>query len=322
MIRPSVNAWCLQSEAGLRARILSYGAVIQSLEVQIGGAYRDIVLGLQSEDQYIQSMTQRYPPFYGAIVGPHAGRIAHGQWPSTDISLEANDGPHHLHGASGSLSRLHWEAVGPVLNDRLTLRCITQAGSAGYPGSLETTVTYTLSGLQLRIEVQASVSAEMPVNLTQHSYFDLTGGRAGAAGHRLRVDSREVLVTEGMIPMGRRAPVSGEVPLALGLDQTYVLGPTRKAVLETQDLRLTAHTNQHCFHVFVGGPNVEDLPGKHGAPYGPASGICLENQGYPDAPNHPEFPNTLLKPGDPYVNWVTFNLECLHAQPLVHETLP
>lgn len=286
---------------------------MQSLEVQIGGAYRDIVLGLQSEDHYIQSMTHPYPPFYGAIVGPHAGRIAHGQWPGADIRLEANDGAHHLHGASGSLSRLHWEAVGPILNNRLTLRCITQAGSAGYPGSLEATVTYTLSGLQLRIEVQARVSAEMPVNLTQHSYFDLTGGRAGAAGHRLRVDSREALVTEGMIPTGRRAPVSGEVPLAHGLDQTFVLGPTRKAVLETEDLRLTACTNQDCFHVFVGGPNAKDLPGKHGAPYGPASGICLENQGYPDAPNHPEFPNTLLKPGETYVNWVTFNLERLHA---------
>jgi aldose 1-epimerase len=254
---------------------------------------------------------QPYPPFYGAIVGPHAGRIAHGYWPNSDVILQANDGPHHLHGASGSLSRLHWEVGGPVQKDRITLRCKTKTGVAGYPGSLEATVTYTLSGLQLRIVLQARVTAEMPVNLTQHNYFDLTGRRAGVAGHRLHLDSREILVTEGMIPTGRRAPVSGDVRLAHGLDQTYVLGASRKAVLETEDLRLTAFTNQDCFHVFVGGPNVEELPGKHGAPYGPGSGICLENQGYPDAPNHPEFPSTLLKPGDSYLNWATFNLERL-----------
>jgi len=200
---------------------------------------------------------------------------------------------------------------GPVQKDRITLRCKTKTGVAGYPGSLEATVTYTLSGLQLRIVLQARVTAEMPVNLTQHNYFDLTGRRAGVAGHRLHLDSREILVTEGMIPTGRRAPVSGDVLLAHGLDQTYVLGASRKAVLETEDLRLTAFTNQDCFHVFVGGPNVEELPGKHGAPYGPGSGICLENQGYPDAPNHPEFPSTLLKPGDSYLNWATFNLERL-----------
>jgi aldose 1-epimerase len=305
--------WILCSDAGLECHILSYGAVLHRLRVPVGSELRDVVLGLPTEADYVQSMTQAYPPFYGAIVGPHAGRIAHGQWPGTDIHLEANDGPHHLHGASGSLSRMHWEAVGSVHSDRLTLRCVSPTGAAGYPGSLETTVTYTLSELQLRIELAARVSAEMPVNLTQHSYFDLTGGRAGAAGHRLHLDSREVLVTEGMIPTGRRAPVSGEVPLAHGLDQTYVLGPTRKAILETQDLRLTAHTNQDCFHVFVGGPNAEDLPGKHGAPYGPASGICLENQGYPDAPNHPEFPNTLLKPGQTYVNWLTLAFEELKA---------
>jgi aldose 1-epimerase len=310
---PTPQSWTLRAASGLECHVLSYGAVLQRLRVPVGPELRDVVLGLPTEADYVQSMTHPYPPFYGAIVGPHAGRIAHGQWPESDIRLEANDGPHHLHGASGSLSRLHWEAVGSVHSDRLTLRCVSPAGAAGYPGSLETTVTYTLSGLQLRIELEARVSAEMPVNLTQHSYFDLTGGRAGAAGHRLRVDSREALVTEGMIPTGRRAPVSGEVPLAHGLDQTYVLGPTRKAILETQDLRLTAHTNQDCFHVFVGGPNAEDLPGKHGAPYGPASGICLENQGYPDAPNHPEFPNTLLKPGQTYVNWVTLDFEELPA---------
>ena len=301
----------MESEAGLRARILSFGAILQSMEIKIGGAYRDIVLGLQSEDHYVQSMMQPYPPFYGAIVGPHAGRIAHGYWPNSDVKLQANDGPHHLHGASGSLSRLHWEVGGPVQKDRITLRCKTKTGVAGYPGSLEATVTYTLSGLQLRIVLQARVTAEMPVNLTQHNYFDLTGRRAGVAGHRLHLDSREILVTEGMIPTGRRASVSGDVRLAHGLDQTYVLGASRKAVLETEDLRLTAFTNQDCFHVFVGGPNVEELPGKHGAPYGPGSGICLENQGYPDAPNHPEFPSTLLKPGDSYINWATFNLEHL-----------
>lgn len=202
---------------------------------------------------------------------------------------------------------------GPVQKDRITLRCKTKTGVAGYPGSLEATVTYTLSGLHLRIVLQARVTAEMPVNLTQHNYFDLTGRRAGVAGHRLHLDSREILVTEGMIPTGRRAPVSGDVRLAHGLDQTYVLGASRKAVLETEDLRLTAFTNQDCFHVFVGGPNVEELPGKHGAPYGPGSGICLENQGYPDAPNHPEFPSTLLKPGDSYLNWATFNLERLSS---------
>ena len=310
---PTPLSWTLRASSGLECHILSYGAVLQRLRVPVGHELRDVVLGLATEADYIQSMTHVYPPFYGAIVGPHAGRIAHGKWPESDVRLEANDGPHHLHGASGSLSRVHWEAVGPVHSDHLTLRSVTPAGAAGYPGSLDTTVTYTLSGLQLCIELVARVSAEMPVNLTQHSYFDLTGGRAGAAGHRLHLDSSEALVTEGMIPTGRRAPVSGEVPLAHGVDQTYVLGTTRKAILETQDLRLTAHTNQDCFHVFVGGPNVKDLPGKHGAPYGPASGICLENQGYPDAPNHPEFPNTLLKPGQTYVNWVTLDFEELKA---------
>ena len=264
----------------------------------------------------MQSMTQPYPPFYGAIVGPHAGRIAHGRWPATDIRLEANDGLHHLHGASGSLSRQHWIAVGPAQRDKLTLRCRMESGSGGYPNALDAQVTYTLTGSQLLIEMQAHVSGEMPVNLTQHSYFNLTGGGADIAGHRLRLASGEALVTEGMIPTGRRAPVSEIVELHHSLDQTFILDGERKAVLEVDDLRMTARTNQNCFHVFVGGTNSDNIPGKTGDPYGPRSGICLENQGFPDAPNHPEFPSTLLQTGETYVNWITLDFEDLSASTL------
>lgn len=307
-----VDNWILQNDAGLRLRILAYGAVLQSLEVPVGGILRDVVLGLSTEADYSHSMEQPQPPYYGAIVGPHAGRLALGRWPGSSNTLEANDGPHHLHGASASLSRRRWVPIGKASQTSVTLGCRVESGEAGYPGKLDAQVTYKLEGTQMLICMEAQCVVPMPVNLTQHSYFDLTGRQGGAKQHQLRIASTEALETVGMIPTGRRVPVPpGPLALPHGMDQTFILESERNAILEVPDLRMTAATNQPCFHVFVGGPNGSDLLGKHGQPYRRGTGICLENQGYPDAPNHPDFQTTLLESGQAYINWISLTFEDL-----------
>ena len=314
-----MESWTLANALGYSATILSYGAVLQSLIVPHSKGPRDVVLGFDSPEDYVRSMGHTYPPFYGAVVGRHSGRIAHAQLPMGDQihHLEANDGPNHLHGAQSSLSRKFWRLVdqssGP--EPYLTLEVTSPKGEGGYPGALTARATYRLSENGLSVELTAHRDEETLVNLTQHSYFNLNGGKASTENHRLRVNATASLETNQMIPTGRFLPLAEDEfdPEArCGLDRTYVLAPNEPAaILEVPDLRMRTHTNQASLHVFVGGGNETYMPGKSAQPYLDAWGICLENQGFPDAPHHPHFPSTLLAADETYVNWVTFEFEML-----------
>ncbi|HAB35351.1 MAG TPA: hypothetical protein DCE58_01980 [Cryomorphaceae bacterium] len=314
-----MESWTLANAHGYSATILSYGAVLQSLIVPHPKGPRDVVLGFDDPEDYVRSMGHTYPPFYGAVVGRHSGRIARAHLPMGDQihHLEANDGPNHLHGGQASLSRKFWRLVdqsgGP--EPYLTLEVTSPDGEGGYPGDLTARVTYQLTENGLRVELTAKCDQESLVNLTQHSCFNLNGGETSTENHRMQVNATASLETNQMIPTGNLLPLKTDEfdsSLRSGLDRTYVLAPNEPAAtLEVDDLRMTAHTNQAALHVFVGGGNETQMPGKGAQPYMDAWGICLENQGFPDAPHHPHFPTTFLAAGETYVNWITFDFEML-----------
>lgn len=310
---PAPSIWVLENSEGLRIQILSIGAAIQRLEVPVRGTRRNVVIGLSPED-YGKSFKAPSPPYYGSIVGPHAGRLAYGTWPSWNGSLETNEGPHHLHGASGTLANKEWELLTYIPNRLIQLRTQLPPFEAGYPGGMEATVTYTIESYTLRVKLEANCSVEMPINLTQHSYFDLASKGSVTETHVLSMDSIGILQTKDMIPTGVVLPTKpGRILCKEGLDRSFVLGKHKNAILEVSDLRMKATTNQPCFHLFIGGANGSALTDEAGVILNAQSGICLENQGYPDAPNHPNFPSTLLQPGQPYVNWINFEFTPLNA---------
>ncbi|MBA9004203.1 MULTISPECIES: aldose epimerase family protein [Thermomonospora] len=289
----------------LRVAVLSYGATIQRLEVADGA---NVVLGLDTLEDYLHR--SRY---FGAVVGRYGNRIARARFTLDGIEhrLPANDGEHSLHGGVRGFDKRVWrvESAGP---EEITLSLLSPDGEEGYPGTLRVRVRYLLDGDALRIEYRAVADAPTVVNLTNHSYFNLAGA-GDVRGHLVRIDADRYLpVDEGKIPTGELAPVAGTP-----FDFT---APARV------DARLDGRYD-HCF-VLRGGATVTD-PGSgrsmevtttepgvqfytghmldgRATPYGPFAGLCLETQHFPDSPNRPGFPSTVLRPGREYVSSTTY----------------
>ncbi|MFJ2903281.1 aldose epimerase family protein [Streptomyces sp. NPDC087212] len=299
-----VHCWTLE-RAGVRVGVLSYGGIVQSLEVpDRHGVAGNVVLGFADLDGYL-----RHPePYLGALVGRYANRIAGGRFPLDGevYALEPNNGPNSLHGGVRGFDKRVWE-VTPVAHG-LRLSRVSPHGEEGFPGRLEVTATYTLDASgALRLGYEAVTDAPTVVNLTNHSYFDL-GGSGDAGGHTLRLAaSRYTPVDADLIPTGELAEVSGTRfdfraarTVGAGYDHNVVLdgGVTHepRAVAELYDpvsgRLLTVSTTEPGLQVYTA-DHLTD-------PFAPGAGIALETQHFPDSPNRPEFPGTVLRPGEVY----------------------
>ncbi|MFC9313305.1 aldose epimerase family protein [Streptomyces nigra] len=301
-----VHRWTLE-RAGVRVRVLSYGGIVQSLEVpDRDGRTADVVLGFADLDGYVT-----HPgPYLGALIGRYANRIAGGRFPLDGVTyaLDPNTPPNSLHGGARGFDKRVWD-VAPVEHG-LRLTRVSRHGEEGFPGRLEVTATYTLEdGGALRFVYEAVTDAPTVVNLTNHSYFNLAGAGSGdAGGHELRLDaSRFTPVDADLIPTGVLEDVTGTRfdfrqarKVGSGYDHNFALdkGVTKDAreVAELYDPStgrvLTVSTTEPGLQLYTA-DQIEE-------PFSPGDGVALETQHFPDSPNRPDFPSTVLRPGEVY----------------------
>ncbi len=312
----SVDEFILMNAAGMKVCVINLGGIITALHVPVGTSTRNVVLGLDSVQAYEQD------PFYlGAVVGRYANRIARGTFTldGKTYTLATNNGVNHLHGGVRGFNNVVWDASveqgehGALL----CLRYVSEDGEEGYPGELSVAVRYELSAAnELIISAQATTTKPCPVNLTFHSYFNLSGEHTIQA-HELALMADAVLLTdETQIPTGERMPVSGTafdftksvrvgdrlqdsmLQPTRGYDHNWILQKeegrsfARAACLKVADLMLEVYTDQPGMQVYTG----NFLSGL----FHPHQALCLEPQHYPDAPNHADFPSTILQPGHQY----------------------
>jgi aldose 1-epimerase len=319
-----VEEYTLASGGGLVAKILSYGGVVRVLEVPDRyGESLDVVLGFDTLAQY----EQRHP-YFGTITGRYANRIAKGifELEGERYHLAVNNGPNHLHGGLNGFDRIIWtakqESDGEVA--RLILSHTSVDGEEGYPGELRVDVVYSVSvNNELRIDYRAITSKPTVVNLTNHSYFNLKGHDQGdILNHLVSIRAKEYLpVDSTSIPLGTPAEVSGSpfdfrTPISigerinqvgLGYDHNYCLdeyGTGLRLVAEVLEdstgIKLEVLTTEPGVQLYTGNYLSDSLVGKGAARYRKHSGLCLETQHYPDSPNRPDFPSTILRPGEEY----------------------
>ena len=289
----------------LRASVLTYGAILQRLEIADGA---DVVLGLPTLEDYLHR--SRY---FGAVVGRYANRIAEGRFTldGREHRLAANDGAHSLHGGVRGFDKRVWrvESAGPA---ELLLSLVSPDGEEGYPGELHARVRYALDGDALRLEYRATTDAPTVVNLTNHSYFDLSGTRDVRRQVVTIEADRYLPVDEGKIPTGEPVPVAGTpfdftVPTRVGArlggryDHCFVLRGGA-AVADPATGRTMEVTTTEPGVQFYTGHMLDGVA----TPYGPFAGLCLETQRFPDAPNRPAFPSAVLRPGQEHVSVTTY----------------
>ncbi|KUN86031.1 aldose epimerase [Streptomyces bungoensis] len=297
-----VHRWTLERD-GVRVRVLSYGGIVQSVEVPDRDGHRaDVVLGFAGLDGYLAHPE----PYLGALVGRYANRIAGGRFPldGRAHAVTRNEGANSLHGGDRGFDKRVWEAE-PV-EDGLRLSLVSPHGEEGFPGRLEVTATYTLQAPgALRIAYEAVTDAPTVVNLTNHSYWNLSGS-GDAAGHELRLAaSRYTPVDAGLIPTGALEDVTGSRfdfrtarRTGSGYDHNFALDkgvtPAAEEVAELYDPAsgrlLTVATTEPGLQLYT----ADHLP----APFTRGAGVALETQHFPDSPNRPDFPSTVLRPGE------------------------
>lgn len=311
-----VYLFTLTNRHGLEVSIINYGGAITSLKVpDRNGEFGDIVLGYETLDDYV-----RNPRYLGALIGRHANRIAQGKFSlsGADYQLEQNNGANHLHGGFNGFDKRVWDAIE---ENGLRLTYLSKDGEAGYPGNLTATVVYTLSDdNELGIQYQATADQDTIVNLTNHAYFNLKG-EGTILDHELMFDADSFTpVSSDLIPTGEIKSVDGtamdfrrskqigtEISLIGGYDHNYVLNDYDGSLRSVG--RLYEATTGRIVEIFTTQPGIQfysgnfldgSLVGKDGRAYHKYAGLCLEPQHFPDAPNHSNFPSTILRAGEEY----------------------
>jgi aldose 1-epimerase len=321
-----VDLYTMKNARGAEIRITSFGGIVVSWTApDRKGQIADVVLGFDSLDGYLKEH-----PYFGAIVGRYGNRIAKGRFKlnGVEYKLATNNGENHLHGGIKGFDKAVWKAK--EARGALELSYLSKDGEEGYPGNLSATITYTLGeDNELRIDYHATTDKPTVLNLTNHSYFNLAGqGEGDILGHRITLHAdRFTPVDAGLIPTGELKPVAGtpfdfRTPHAIGerinandeqlargkgYDHNFVLngqaGTLRPAarVVEPKSGRvLEILTTEPGVQFYTGNFLDGTLRGKGGKVYRQRYGFCLETQHFPDSPNQPAFPSTVLKSGDHY----------------------
>ncbi|MFB9869192.1 aldose epimerase family protein [Vreelandella sulfidaeris] len=333
-----VDLYHFTNANGIELKVINYGGIIVSLKTpNVEGEFDDIVLGFDSLETYLSEEYRQANPYFGAIIGRYGNRIANGEFSlnGDTYTLATNDGDNHLHGGDKGFDKVLWEAE-PFENEDgsgLVLRYTSEDGEEGYPGKLETQVTYTLTDDdELEVEYQATTDKATPVNLTQHSYFNLKGeGSDTILDHQLMINADAFTpVNESLIPTGELRSVEGtpfdftqptpigerieqdneQLSYGGGYDHNFVLARDNAAsdelvlaakVWEPQSGRMVeVSTTEPGIQFYSGNFLDSSLTGKQGQSYEHRSGFALETQHYPDSPNQEAFPSTILEPGETY----------------------
>jgi aldose 1-epimerase len=329
-----VHLYTLENKTGLRAVISNYGGTVVSLHVpDRSGHSADVVLGFNSLEEY-----QTKSPYFGCLIGRFGNRIANGKFSldGKEYTLATNNSPGnipcHLHGGTRGFDKVLWKAE-PFSRDglpALRLKYRSADGEEGYPGNLDVEVIYAVTADNgLRIEYTATTDKPTPVNLTNHSYFNLRGeGQGTILDHELTLHAaRFTPVNEGLIPTGELAPVAGtpfdftkphviaariggtdqQLKYGIGYDHNFVIdgrsGELRTAATVYEPVSgrvMDVLTTEPGIQFYSGNYLNGRLVGKSGQAYAYRSGFALETQHYPDSVNQPNFPSTILRPGQTY----------------------
>ncbi|HWC73605.1 MAG TPA: aldose epimerase family protein [Gemmatimonadales bacterium] len=328
-----VELFTLANAHGIEIRAMTYGAIITSIRTpDRTGAPADIVLGFDSLKGYLAGS-----PYFGAVVGRYANRIAGGQFTLDGVTyhLARNNGPNSLHGGERGFDKVIWKAE-PFERDStlgVTFSYDSPDGEEGYPGAVAVRVTYTLTPAdELIVDYEASTTKATPINLSQHTYWNLHGdGKGDILDHVLTLDASTFTpVDSTLIPTGQLARVEGtpfdfrrptvigarindaneQLRFGRGYDHNWVIDRdgvradslTAAARLEdpTGGRRLDISTTEPGIQFYSGNFLDGTIKGKGGRVYGHRSGLCLETQHFPDSPNHANFPSTILRPGQRY----------------------
>lgn len=325
-----IQRYTLTNKHGITVVIINYGAIVVSLQApDRQGRLADIVLGYDTLAEYIADES-----YFGAVVGRYGNRIARGQFELERVTytLATNNGPNHLHGGNKGFNKVIWQGE-PLSRSNeagVKLTYLSRSGEEGYPGNLHVTVKYWLTeGNELRIEYQAATDKATPVNLTHHSYFNLAGHDSGSVlDHELMINAaRFCPVDSVLIPTGQLQGVAGtpldfntpttigarieqpdpQLQYAGGYDHNWVLNRSTGEL--TLAARVREPTSGRVMEVYTTEPGLQfysgnfldgTIKGKGGSVYNHRGGFCLEAQHFPDSPNQPNFPSTILTPGSRY----------------------
>ena len=324
-----VDLYTLTNAKGVEVKITNFGGIVVSVKVpDRNGKVADVVLGYDSLDGYINDKA-----YFGALVGRYGNRIAHGQFVLDGVTykLAKNNGENSLHGGVKGFNKAVWDAREVASKDgpSLQLNYLSKDGEEGYPGNLKVQVVYTLTDAnELKIDYSATTDKKTVVNLTNHSYFNLAGqGTGDILAHELTIQAdRFTPVDAGLIPTGELQPVERtpfdfrqktaigarinaddeQLKLGKGYDHNWVLNHTAEFSLAARAVEpnsgrvLEVWTTQPGVQFYTGNFLDGTVVGKGGKAYAFRSAFCLETQHFPDSPNHPEFPATVLNPGERY----------------------
>ncbi|MDI3548642.1 MAG: aldose 1-epimerase [Halanaerobiales bacterium] len=324
------DLFVLENSNHLEMKVTNYGGIVVSLVVpDRDGNMDDIVLGYNQLEAYV-----KHNPYFGAIIGRYGNRIGNAQFTleGQKYTLAKNEGENNLHGGIKGFDKVVWDAK-PVMDDDyvgLILKYLSKDGEEGFPGNLDVTVKYILNNdNEFRIDYRATTDKTTIVNLTNHSYFNLTGeGSGDILGHEVVINAeRFTPVDETLIPTGELAPVEGtpmdfRIPTAIGAridadyeqlkigkgyDHNFVLNKDQEGAMT---LAATAYepASGRFMEVFTTEPGMQfytgnflnGMIGKSGKPYNFRNAFCFETQHFPDSPNKPEFPSVVLRPGEEY----------------------
>lgn len=324
-----IHLYSLRNASGMTAKIINYGGIVVSLKTpDRKGNMEDIVLGYDNLESYLKKGN-----YFGAIIGRYGNRIGKGTFTLDEVKykLTANNGKNHLHGGKKGFHKVVWTGTPILRKDSVGVKLtyLSKDGEEGYPGNLNVSVIYLLTNNnELRIEYEATSDKPTPVNLTHHGYFNLTGSKRDILNHKLMMNADKYTpVKKGMLPTGKLPPVQGTpmdfiTPSAIGAcidtdfeqlrrgngyDHNFVINKKDKGL--TLAARVYEPTSGRVMEVITSEPGIQFYsgnwlkgarPGKSGTLYKQHWGFCLETQHFPDSPNQPDFPSTILRPGETY----------------------
>ncbi len=335
----NIRLYALRNQSGMTVKVTNYGAMITSILVpDQDGKLGDVALGYDSLEEYINAAEK---PYFGAVVGRVGNRIANGEFTldGKTYKLKVNNGPNHLHGGLTGFDKVVWSTKVNEEDNSIELTYTSRDGEEGYPGNLTCKVTYRLTeDNELIVEYHATTDKATPVNLTQHTYFNLKGeGEGTVVDHEMMINAQKFTpVDKTMIPTGELRDVAGtpfdfnkpksigkdigidneQLKFGGGWDHNWVLD-RGEAATDTRTLaaRVYEPESGRIMEVLTTEPGVQfycgnflsgNIIGKSGKPYVKRGGFCLETQHYPDSPNQSEFPSCILKPGEEYKTSTSF----------------
>jgi aldose 1-epimerase len=333
-----VELYTLRNAKGMEAKITNYGGIVVALKVpDRTGQFGDVVLGFDVLDGYLSPEYAKSNPYFGALIGRYGNRIGKARFSlgGKEYKLAANNGVNHLHGGVKGYDKVVWEAR-PVPGEEpaLELHYLSKDGEEGYPGNLDIKAVYTITNENsLKVDFTATTDKETVANLTHHSYFNLAG-KGDILGHEVMINSDKTTpVDSGLIPTGELRPVKGtpfdfNTPTAIGArigqddeqlkfgkgyDHNWVinknageLGLMARVYEATSGRVLEVLSTEPALQFYSGNFLDGSLKGKGGWVYQFRNGFCMEPQHYPDSPNKPKFPSTVLKPGETYRNTILY----------------